>query len=311
MASLKGARVFYIGCVETSYDTLKTLLQNEVKIDYLITLSEEKAKTSKVSEFVDLSPLAESHQIPLYFPSEYSMKSKQDVSFFQQEKPDLLIVCGWQRLIPKEILASSRLGAIGFHGRSEFLPKGRGRSPINWSLIEGKDIFILQMFFYDEYVDSGNIIGWEILDINPFDTVRTIYYKATIASARLTLKFLPLILEDKAPHYPQLGEPSYYPKRTPEDGRIDWNKSTDEIYNLIRGVTKPYPGAFSFLGERKVTLWRAQPFSRRLITSKVPGVVMATFSSGDFVVSTKDGSLLIYEYEGINREDIQEGMTLA
>lgn len=304
-------KIFFAGCVEASYDTLRGLLQNGVKVDYLITLNEEKAKKSSVSGFVDFRPLAEHHQIPIYVPDEYSMKSKKDISFFEEQSPDLLIVRGWQRLIPKEVLASLSIGAIGFHGSSEFLPKGRGRSPINWALIEDKDIFILQMFFYDENVDAGSIIGWEILDINPFDTVKTLYYKTVIASIRLILKFLPLILEGKTPCYPQLGEPSYYPKRTPEDGRIDWNKSTIDIYNLIRGVTKPYPGAFSFLAEHKVILWRAQPFSKRLTTPKTPGEVVATFSNGDFVVSTKDGSLLICEYEGINQRDIQEGMTFG
>lgn len=303
-------KVFYAGCVEVSYDTLRFLLHDGVKIDYLITLNEEKARALKVAEFVDLRPLAESHQIPIYVPDEYSMKSKPDISFFEQQKPDLLIVRGWQRLIPKEILTYLSIGAIGFHGSSEFLPKGRGRSPINWSLIENKDIFILQMFFYDENVDAGNIIGWEIIDIGPFDTIRTLYYKTAMASGRLISKFLPLILDGSAPSYPQLGEPSYYPKRTPEDGRVDWNKTTAEIYNLIRAVTRPYPGAFSFLAGRKVFIWGAQPFSRRL-TAEAQGMVMATFSSGDFVVATKDGSLLVHDYEGINGEDIQEGMTFA
>ena len=117
---------------------------------------------------------------------------------------------------------------------------------------------------------------------------------------RSLLKLIPNILSNDFSHITQSGEPSFYPKRTPEDGLIDWNKPLKEIHNFVKALTKPYPGAFSFINKQKIMIWEAQSFDRKITFSDAKlGEIVEKFSTGDFVVKCNDGTLLITEYEGV------------
>ena len=185
-----------------------------------------------------------------------------------------------------------------FHGSSEFLPKGRGRSPVNWSLIEGKTQFILHAFLMTPGIDDGDVITHEIFDINQWDTCQTIYYKISIIQKRILAEIIPKLVSNNFKHIPQTGEPSYYEKRTPDDGLIDWSKSVHEIYNFVRALTRPYPGAFTFLNGQRLNIWKSQPFDSKIKYESKNGQIVEKFSTGDFVVNCKDGLLLITDYEG-------------
>ena len=122
------------------------------------------------------------------------------------------------------------------------------------------------------------------------------------------LKLNPNILSNNFSRIPQSGEPSFYPKRTPEDGLIDWDKPLKEIHNFVKALTKPYPGAFSFIDKQKIMIWEAQPFDTKItFPNSHYGEVVEKFSSGDFVINCMDGSLLITNYEG----DVESGDTFS
>ena len=117
---------------------------------------------------------------------------------------------------------------------------------------------------------------------------------------RSLLKLIPNILSNNFSRTPQSGEPSFYPKRTPDDGLIDWNKPLEEIHNFVKALAKPYPGAFSFIDKQKIMVWEAQPFDRKITFSDAKfGEIVEKFSTGDFVVKCNDGTLLITDYEGV------------
>jgi len=210
-----------------------------------------------------------------------------------------LILGGWQRLIPDNILSTLKIGGIGVHGSSEMLPKGRGRSPVNWSLIEGKNRYVLQLFLMTPGIDDGDILDFQTFDINKWDTCRTVYYKISVVQKRKLLELIPKIIKNEFKRIPQTGEPTFYPKRTPDDGLINWNQTSEKLYDFIRAITKPYPGAFSYLDNKKIKIWKAQPFDNKITydQNKV-GQIVEIFSSGDFVVNCYTGSLLVTEYDG-------------
>lgn len=302
-------KIFYVNCIESGYDLLNFLLENKVKIGYIISLNSEQAEKYNVSGYKDFSVLSKKHQIPIYYPERYDLRDDKDREFFRKQKPDLLLCFGWQRLIPKEILAQLSIGALGYHGSSEPLPKGRGRSPINWSLIENKKRFILHLFYLDEGADSGDIIDWIEFDLNEFDTCKTVYHKVQVGLKRLILKNLQPILEGKAKRIEQDdSKATYYPKRNPEDGKIDWNNTTLQIYNLIRAVTKPYPGAFSFIAGKKIMIWKCQPFDTKIkYDKKKNGEIVEIFLDNTFVVKTRDTSILVTKYDIGERQLIKIG----
>lgn len=294
------------GCLEVGYNVMKDLLKNGIEISYFVTITSEKATQQKVAGYKSFDSLAKKYNIPVYYAKKYSLKAPEDLAFFEEHKFDLLLQGGWQRLFPDTILNTLSIGAIGIHGSADFLPRGRGRSPINWSLIENKTRFIIHFFLIKPGIDDGDIFHYETFDILPWDTCKTLYYKNSLTTINTLKKYIPKLLNNEITLIPQQGEPTYYPKRTADDGVIDWNKNLFDIYNLIRAITKPYPGAFTFLDGNKVTIWNAQPFDTRIsYPEKSIGEVIDIFDGGDIVVNALGGLLLIREYE--SRSPIYKG----
>ena len=295
-------RVAVLGCKHTTMELILGLERFGFDIDHCITISQKKAQEQKVSGYTDLIPLLEKKSIPYTIANTYSLNSDKDKELLDLNL-DMVLVMGWQRLLPDWFLESLSIGAFGMHGSSRPLPYGRGRSPINWSLIQGKNLFYTHLFKYEQGIDNGPIVGVQTFDINIFDTCLTLHFKNTISMVRLCAKNLPSLLDGSAKMASQSNEnATYYPKRSEEDGLIYWEDSTDDIYNFIRAVTKPFPGAFSYFDNdpnKKIYIWSAQPFDTKLdYKNAKPGEIVEVFSNGMFVVKTIDSTILVTESEG-------------
>lgn len=293
-------KIGFLGSKNTTYECMQKFLSDGFKIDQLITLAPKQGKKFQVAGYMNLVPFAEGHSIPIYHAQKYSLKDKKDFKEIKKMNLDLVITIGWQRLIPKEILDFLRIGACGMHGSAMGLPKGRGRSPLNWSLIQGKNKFITSLFFYNSEIDAGKIVDSQEFDINSYDTCETLHFKNRIAMNNLLKKYLLRLFKKQVKLVSQSQEKAtYYPKRLPEDGVIDWGKTTKEIYDFIRAQTRPFPGAFTFLGNKKIYIWKAQPFDTKLDYSYFKnGEIVDIFYNDNFLVKTKSGSLLIIDWEG-------------
>ena len=196
------------------------------------------------------------------------------------------------------MLDKFQYGVYGFHGNCGYLPFGRGRSPLNWSIIQGDTRFNLNLFRYDENADSPNVFATEMFSLTVHDDIRTAQYKNMICSKNLIRKLLKAY-EEKNIQIRQESKDfdSWYMKRTAADGKIDFRGRTRDIYNLIRGVAAPFPGAFAMCAGEKVTVWEAHPFDEMIdFSAYTPGEVVDVFD-GKPVVRTVDGSLLIDRYE--------------
>lgn len=297
-----GKRVAVVGCKHTTLELIVGLERQGFSVDHVITLDPESGAANQVAGYLDLRPFLATKGIPHTYARHYGMKNEEDRREILALGLDMLLVMGWQRLIPAWLLDSLSVGAFGMHGSSRPLPYGRGRSPMNWSLIQNRDRFYTHLFRYRPGIDDGDIVAVQIFDINPFDTCLTLHYKNTLSMIRLAGQSLPALLRGDAAFTPQAAEPAtYYPKRTAADGLIYWTDSTLEIYNLVRAVTRPFPGAFAYLDddpEKKLILWRAIPFDSRLDWPEAqPGEIVAVFLDGQFVVKTGDATLLVEKHE--------------
>ena len=220
---------------------------------------------------------------------------------------------GWERLVPGAVLESLGQFAVGMHGSPFGLPRGRGRSPLNWSLITCQSRFVTYLFRYDPGVDSGAILGSRTFEIGIHDDIATLHMKNRIAMYQLLVALVPLIERGEAPLTPQATEGvTYYPKRKASDGGIDWRHSTLGIYNLVRAVAPPYPAAFCFHRGRKLSVLEARPFDTALFESGMkPGTVLDVSPSlGSFVVKTTDGSLIVRRFEGVDVGELAAGDVL-
>lgn len=296
-------RVGVIGCKHTTQDLIVGLARHGYTIDHCITIAPEKGEDQQVAGYKDLRPFLEERGIPYTVAHKYSLKGHLDEEALRMLNLDMLLVIGWQRLIPDWFLESLSIGAFGMHGSSRPLPHGRGRSPMNWSLLQGKDVFYTHLFQYKPGVDDGPIVGVQTFDITPFDDCLTLHFKNTVAMVNLCARHLPDLLDGNAQLTPQpTAGATYYPKRSAEDGLIYWEDSTWDICNLIRAVTRPFPGAFAYLGDegdKRVQIWKAQPFDTRITyPSSEPGEIVEVFYNGMFVVRTGDSTALVTDYEG-------------
>jgi methionyl-tRNA formyltransferase len=216
-------------------------------------------------------------------------------------QPDLVLVSGWYHLIPQTMLSIPRLGCIGFH--PSLLPKYRGGAPLSWAIINGERATGMSMFYFDNGVDSGDVIGQAHVSIDDRDTIATLYEKINRATLVLIRQLVPKLKNGSAPRLKQdESQATYFPQRSPEDGLIDWGRPARAIYDWVRAQTTPYPGAYTYLDNQKVVIWAAELLGRP--NNQVPGMngyVMRTHRGQGVEVLTGDGSLLITEVETADR----------
>jgi methionyl-tRNA formyltransferase len=171
---------------------------------------------------------------------------------------------------------------------------------MNWTIIGGWDRFYAHLLRYDEGVDSGPIVDTAILDVHPRETIRSLTHKVVTATIQMLLRHLPALAEGRMRLTPQAEAEgaTYLPARVPEDGVIDWKESVARIDRLVRAVTRPYPGAFTWDGDAKVFLWQGWPNGNALqFGAKQPGDILAAYADGTFLVQAADGPFFVDEWE--------------
>ncbi len=291
-------RLAVFGVKDTSENIVEFIHKNIRPVDLVITISREVLNRNQVSGFKGLSVLTEKYGIPVFEADSYFLTDIKTRKFMEENEFEIAISMGWQRLIPKDVLDKFQYGVYGFHGNCGYLPFGRGRSPLNWSIIQGDTRFNLNLFRYDENADSPNVFSTEMFSLTVHDDIRTAQYKNMICSKNLIRKLLKAYDEKNIQIRQESKDfDSWYMKRTASDGKIDFRGRTRDIYNLIRGVAAPFPGAFAMCAGEKVTVWEAHPFDEMIdFSAYTPGEVVDVFD-GKPVVRTVDGSLLIDRYE--------------
>lgn len=279
----------------TSY-LIHKLCDAGFKPDLVINMS--PAHAEKISGYVDLTEVAQKYSIDVYRPTLYSLKSDDDIACMAEYEIDVLLVFGWQRLIPEWLIDRCKMGVYGVHGGPELPPRCRGRAVFNWAIIMGYTRFYLYLFKITPEVDSGNIVELREFDINDFDDILTIYHKNCVSTTQMIISNLPAVLDGTVKLSPQADEePTYLPKRTPEDGEIYWNQPAKNICNLVRAVTKPYPGAFSNFNGHTVWIYRAHIFDEKIKFIGQTGEIVEVFENGDFIVLASDYPIYVSQYE--------------
>mgnify|MGYP005836357561 CR=1 FL=1 len=207
--------------------------------------------------FRSVAKWASDHRIEIFFPE--NVNDPFWVEKIAAMKPRMLFSFYYRSLLGKKILSLPPLGAYNLHG--SLLPAYRGRSPVNWVLVNGETRTGVTLHHMVEKADAGDIVSQMEVPIEFEDTAFTLYRKLCAKAGALLHEILPRLKNGTAPRLPQdPAQASYFGRRTPQDGKIDWRWPALRIYNLIRAVTDPYPGAFAFLPEgEKLWIWWAKP----------------------------------------------------
>ncbi len=274
-----GNRIVACAYHNVGYRCLEELLLQGADIQLIFT--HEDSPTEQIW-FASVRELAERHSIP-YITT--SINEPENITRVREIAPDFLLSFYYRNMIKAELLEIPTSGALNLHG--SFLPKYRGRVPINWAVINGDTETGATLHYMVEKPDAGDIVDQEKVAIAFTDTAHDVFGKVNDAAVTVIRRAWPKLLDGTAQKTAMdLTKGSYFGGRKPADGLIDWAKSAVEIYNLIRGVTHPYPGAFSSLNGRSIIIWQAWP----LEGTGAPGKVIAT---EPLLVGTGNGLLQI------------------
>lgn len=206
--------------------------------------------------FKSVAELAQRHNIPVHTPD--SVNTREWITRLREMKPDIIFSFYYRNLICQEILDIPRLGAFNMHG--SLLPKYRGRVPVNWAVLNGETETGATLHWMVRRPDAGDILDQEAVPIGPRDSARDVFLKVTVAARKILERSLDAIRHGHAPRRPQdESRASYFGGRKPEDGRIDWHGDARQIFDLVRAVTHPYPGAFTEVDGRRLFIWWAEP----------------------------------------------------
>lgn len=279
-------RIVFIGSVQFSERALKELIGLGANVVGVCTRSESFIN----SDYYDLSSVAKEHNIPFQYVA--NINDSSAVKWVQSLFPDVIFCFGWSNLIKHEMLSSAALGTIGYH--PALLPANRGRHPLTWALVLGLPETASTFFFMDEGADSGDILSQVVVPINDEDDASSLYEKITEVALCQIRDFLPQLINKTYRRLPQDHTKSnYWRKRSAPDGLIDWRMAATSIYNLVRGLTKPYVGAhFVFDGE-VVKVWRVQIVSN-IPDNLEPGKVLAVDQMG-IIVKTGIGAIRLLD----------------
>ncbi len=266
-----------IGCVG-----LKALVEAGYDVQAVFTHTDSPDENNF---FASVARTGAELNLPVYAPED--VNHPLWVSRIRELQPDVIFSFYYRNMLSEEILSLAPQGGFNLHG--SLLPRYRGRAPVNWALVNGEAETGVTLHKMVKRPDAGDIVGQQAVSIDPQDTALTLHGKVREAAHSLLQHYLPEMKKGAVTLTPQdESRASYFGRRTAADGEIHWHKSATEINNLIRAVTEPYPGAFTYLGQRKMTIWRASVLDKQ--HDKQPGTVL---SAEPLVIACGEGALEI------------------
>jgi len=247
---------------------LQAVLDGGVDVQLVITHTDDPNERIWFSSVADIAHKA---KIPVITPDSASEPDVQ--ARIAAIAPDYIFSFYYRQMIPMSVLNLARIAPLNMHG--SLLPKYRGRVPINWAVLHGETETGATLHVMAEKPDAGDIVAQQAVSIGPDDTAGEVFAKVTTAAAETLKSVLPQLLKGEVARRPNnLSEGSYFGGRKPEDGRIHWAQSATQVYNLIRAVAPPYPGAFTDVSTVQGTCRITINAARRLDTpfAAKPGI---------------------------------------
>lgn len=246
-------RVLVFAYHDVGYECLSVLFERGVKVIAVYTHVDDP---NEHVWYRSVAALARAHAVPVFTPE--NVNSPEWIARIHELAPDLILSFYYRHLIAPELLKLPDLGAFNMHG--SLLPKYRGRAPVNWAVLNGESETGVTLHVMVQRPDAGAIVDQEAVPIGPEDTARVVLVRVTAAARTVLERRLPDLLTGRAARRAQdEKQATYYSGRRPEDGRIDWHRDARSIFNLVRAVTHPFPGAFTDMDGRRLFIWWARP----------------------------------------------------
>ena len=316
-------RILFFGYSEVGFECLSLLLERGDNVVALIT--HEDNPNEKIW-FQTPAVAARAKNVSVHTPA--SLNTPEWMERIALLAPDLILSVYYRNMISEKILGLARLGAFNMHG--SLLPKYRGRAPINWAVLHGEPRIGMTLHRMVKKADAGAVVDQQGVDIDPRDTAEQAFRKVLPCARAVLARQIDALLAGTAKETSQDdSQATYFGGRKPEDGRINWSLPTAQIFNLIRAVTDPYPGAFTDIGTTRLMVWWAEPSAFRNVgpalvaapsgmassasptpSKSQPGEIL---SLAPLIVATGDGALELTrtEFRGAAAPALHVGQILA
>lgn len=252
-------------------------------------------RNSENESIAKIKKIARLNNIPILMPSKKELYSY--ISYLKNMNVDFYLVCGYKYILPREIFEIPSLGTINIH--PSLLPAYRGQHVINWAIINGEEKTGVTFHLIDEGIDTGDILFQKEILIDSDDTAFSLHQKVYRAASGILCCMLEYISSNHElkPLKQEVGEATYFSPRKPEDGKIDWNKSGIEVCNLVKGLVKPWPGAYSLLDGQKICLWKCYFKQKDL---KCSNGQIVCIKDEILFIKVKDGIIICDDYSLYN-----------
>ncbi|WP_284643238.1 methionyl-tRNA formyltransferase [Paenibacillus silviterrae] len=286
--------VLFVG-FKIGYIALKTLLESDATISHVFI---EKEHRHEIEKYYDLiTELCMSHNISC----SYSNQSTEYYSKLSKIQVDYFFVFGYRRLISENILKLAQKASVACH--FSYLPQYRGFAPVNWAVINGERESGITFFHLEGEMDSGDIVNQRKFYIGLHEDINEVLEKCYSLFREMFAEILVKFNNGTVDRIPQNHDDATYTcARSPEDGQIDWRENVESIYNLIRGVTYPFPGAFTFYNQKKLFIWSAEIIQLPKYVGVITGKIVKILPDKGVIVLVSDGALLVKDVQFENEE---------
>lgn len=322
------SKIIFMGTPDFAKESLERLYNSTNEILAVVTAPDKpkgrgmKMIPSPVKEF------ALEHNLEIYQPIKIR-NNEEFVNELKNLKPDFLCVVAYGKILPKEILDIPKYGAINVHG--SLLPKYRGSAPIQWAVLNGDKTTGVTTMFMDEGMDTGDIILKKEIEIKEDETTGEVWERLSKIGAQILLETIEKIDNIKDKEHKTIEEIknnigakrqgkdfTIAPMLEKEMAKIDWNKTSKEINNLIRGLN-PIMGAYSFLEGKKIKIWKAKIITKEELKQKFPeleeyeyrikglenGTILFSDKKKGLYIKTIDGILEVVQLQGENAKKME------
>lgn len=284
---MKDLKVIFMGTPEFCVPILDELIR-ECNLLAVVTQPDKEVGRKQNIVYSPIKKLALEHNIKVFQP----IKIKEDYKDIISLNPDIIITCAYGQIVPEAVLNAPRLGCINVH--ASLLPKLRGGAPIHKAIMYGYEKTGITIMYMDKGMDTGDMISKVEVKIEDTDTAETLHDKLQKVSVPLLMNTLTSIINGTNKREKQdNNEATYAYNVSRDEEHVDFNKSSKEVFNQIRGLNS-WPGAYATLGDKNIKLWLSKIGNRKY--DEKPGTIVNLDKLGMEVV-TKDGSIIITELQ--------------
>lgn len=284
---MKDLKVIFMGTPEFCVPILESLIK-ECDVIAVVTKPDKEVGRKKEIIYSPIKKVALNNNIKVIQP----IKIRNEYQEILDLEPDIIITCAYGQIIPEIILNAPKYGCINVH--ASLLPKLRGGAPIHKAIIYGYDKTGITIMYMDKGMDTGDMISKVEVAIEDNDTTETLHNKLQKVAVPLLMDTLPSIIAGTNKREKQNNDEATYAYNVSrEEEHVDFNSTSKEIFNKIRGLNS-WPGAYAILDDKNVKLWMCKINGK--VYDKTPGTIVNLSKEGMEVV-TKDGSILITELQ--------------